>query len=275
MESWNIAVMAAMICIYVATLAGFRIYLKKYREKERQLWEKEKTQIQEEFMSSVLSRQMQYDALQSQINPHFLYNTLDSIRGEAMMAGNGTIADMTEHLSRFFRYCISNQGNIVTIRDEINNTFDYFYIQKYRFGNKFRLETSIEETCYNNKIPKMTLQPIVENAIFHGLERKKEGGTVHITIFETEKNVKITVSDDGVGIEEETLRRMNVNLRNMESGPVLSSPDGKKTGIALQNVNERIRLCYGRDYGITLRSTKYLGTDVIIVIPKEKEEERF
>ena len=87
MESWNIAVMAAMICIYVATLAGFRIYLKKYREKERQLWEKEKTQIQEEFMSSVLSRQMQYDALQSQINPHFLYNTLDSIRGEAMMAG--------------------------------------------------------------------------------------------------------------------------------------------------------------------------------------------
>ena len=132
MESWNIAVMAAMICIYVATLAGFRIYLKKYREKERQLWEKEKTQIQEEFMSSVLSRQMQYDALQSQINPHFLYNTLDSIRGEAMMAGNGTIADMTEHLSRFFRYCISNQGNIVTIRDEINNTFDYFYIQKYR-----------------------------------------------------------------------------------------------------------------------------------------------
>ena len=117
--------------------AVFLLFL--YRKQRRQIgriieeFEQEKKNIQEEALSHVLNKQVQYEALQSQINPHFLYNTLDSIRGEALIQGNESIAAMTERLSRFFRYCISNKGNIATIRDEINNVLDYFYIQEYRF----------------------------------------------------------------------------------------------------------------------------------------------
>ncbi|QHQ62842.1 sensor histidine kinase [Anaerocolumna sedimenticola] len=237
--------------------------------------ERQKAEMEKECMSKVLTKQMQYQTLQSQINPHFLYNTLDSIRGEALMEGNGSIAAMTERLSRFFRYCISNKGNIATIRDEINNIADYFYIQEYRFGDKFHLKTEVEEECYNYKIPQMTLQPIVENAIYHGLERKKDGGTVSIQVFETEKNVKILLSDNGVGMDEETLEQINKRLRSSAEFTIKGYEESKsnKTGIALKNVNDRIRLHYGSDYGITVHSTKYLGTDVNILIPKVRENE--
>ncbi|MDD2970667.1 MAG: histidine kinase [Lachnospiraceae bacterium] len=223
-----------------------------------------------------MNKQMQYQALQSQINPHFLYNTLDSIRGEALMVGNDSIAIMTERLSKFFRYCISNKGNIATIRDEINNVMDYFYIQEYRFGDKFHLETEVDEGCDQYKLPQMTLQPIVENAIFHGLERKKDGGTVSIKVFETQKNIKIQVSDNGVGMSEEDLYEINKNLRRTEEelSQKIQNDNSQKTGIALQNVNERIRIHYGNDYGITVHSTKYLGTDVMILIPKVNENEQ-
>ncbi len=238
--------------------------------------ERQKAETEKKYMSKVLTKQMQYQTLQSQINPHFLYNTLDSIRGEALMEGNDSIAAMTERLSRFFRYCISNKGNIATIRDEINNIADYFYIQEYRFGDKFHLKTEVEEDCYNYKIPQMTLQPIVENAIYHGLERKKDGGTVSIQVFETDKNVKILVSDNGVGMDEETLEQINKRLRSSAEYTLkgYGESKSKKTGIALKNVNDRIRLHYGSDYGITVHSTKYLGTDVNILIPKVRENEQ-
>ena len=238
--------------------------------------ERQKAETEKECRSEVLTKQMQYQTLQSQINPHFLYNTLDCIRGEALIKGNDSIAAMTERLSRFFRYCISNKGNIATIRDEINNIADYFYIQEYRFGDKFHLKMEVEEECYNHKIPQMTLQPIVENAIYHGLERKKDGGTVLIQVFETEKNVKILVSDNGVGMDEETLEQINKRLRSSAEFTLKGFEDskGKKTGIALKNVNDRIRLHYGSDYGITVHSTKYLGTDVNILIPKVGENEQ-
>lgn len=274
--------MEIKIVVLIVFLLGYPLsflYLRKkwMRNKMRmdEEYEREKLRIEKECMSKVLNKQMQYQALQSQINPHFLYNTLDSIRGEALIAGNESVAVMTERLSKFFRYCISNKGNIATIRDEINNILDYFFIQEYRFGDKFHLVTEIEEGCDQYKLPKMTLQPIVENAIFHGLERKKDGGTVSIKVFETEKNIKIQVSDNGVGIDEEVLYKINANLRRTEDETVKGdyTENDDKTGIALQNVNDRIKLHYGNDYGIMVHSTKYLGTDVMVLIPKVKENE--
>lgn len=224
--------------------------------------------VEREYSSEVLNKQMEYSVLQSQINPHFLYNTLDSIRGEALMDGNDNIANMTEKLSKFFRYCISSKGDWVTIREEINNVLDYFFIQQYRFEDKFKLETAITENCYDYYIPKMTLQPIVENAIYHGLESKKDGGIVKISVIETENNLKINIQDNGVGIPEEQLINMNHKLENNEYFAKIDTLK-KKTGIALYNVNYRIKLCYGKDYGILLRSTVTMGTDVTILVPKQ------
>ena len=168
----TVVVIAIGLILYIFSFIVIRRRCNRYIVKVEEDCERQKAEIEKDYESKVLSKQMQYQALQSQINPHFLYNTLDSIRGEALMAGNENIASMTERLSRFFRYCISNKGNIATIRDEINNILDYFYIQEYRFGDKFHLEIEVDEECYSYKIPQMTLQPIVENAIFHGLERK-------------------------------------------------------------------------------------------------------
>lgn len=274
--------METELVVIIVLILGYPLsflYLRKrwlrYKSSMEKEYESEKFSIEKECMSKVLNKQMQYQALQSQINPHFLYNTLDSIRGEALIVGNDSVAVMTERLSKFFRYCISNKGNIATIRDEINNILDYFFIQEYRFGDKFHLVTEVEEGCDQYKLPKMTLQPIVENAIFHGLERKKDGGTVSIKVFETEKNIKIQVSDNGMGIEEEILNKINENLRRTEEEGVKEEPGGsyEKTGIALQNVNDRIKLHYGSDYGIVVHSTKYLGTDVMVLIPKVIEHE--
>ena len=119
-------------------------------------------------------RQAQYLALQNQINPHFLYNTLESIRGEALIAGLDGVADMTEALAKFFRYTITNIENLVTVQDELDNCETYFLIQKYRFGDRLQLHIDYDgedwEDIMSCKIPKLTLQPILENSIIHGTE---------------------------------------------------------------------------------------------------------
>lgn len=226
--------------------------------------------IAKEYSSEVLNKQMEYSVLQSQINPHFLYNTLDSIRGEALMSDNETIANMTERLSNFFRYCISSKGNFVTIRDEISNVENYFYIQQYRFGEKFQLCCQIEEDCYDYCLPKMTLQPIVENAIYHGLEGTKDGGVVTIQIQENREHLKIVISDNGVGMSDEKVRKINEKFQDDEYFSKLNHMR-KKAGIALYNVNQRIKLRYGKEYGMILHSTIMKGTDVTLHIPKKIE----
>ena len=125
----------------------------------------------------MLVKQAELNALQNQINPHFLYNTLECIRGKAMVQGAEQIANMTEALSAFFRYSISIQENLVTLEQELQNTKNYFLIQKYRFGNRFHLRIFLVEESEAGEylMPKMTLQPIVENAIFHGLEKSEIG----------------------------------------------------------------------------------------------------
>lgn len=263
----------SVLLVAVAVLAVFGIsswlkWRKKCQELQTQ-FDEQRIELEREYETRMLSKQMQYSALQNQINPHFLYNTLESIRGEALINGNQSVADMTQRLSRFFRYFISNKGDVVTLRDEINNVLDYFYIQKYRFGEKFQLSLNVDEACYAYQLPKMTLQPIVENAVYHGLERKKQGGTVAITVFETNINMVVQISDDGVGIDENVLHELNDRLKNHNL--IDNRKNERKTGIALHNVNTRIRLQYGDDYGLHLRSVHTKGTDVIIVIPRTEQ----
>lgn len=209
--------------------------------------------------------------MQSQINPHFLYNTLESIRGKALNQGAKEIADMTEAMATFFRYSISQRENIVTLEEELENTRNYYKIQQFRFNNRFRLEinTDTELALNEFKLPKLTLQPVIENAIYHGLEGKMGQGVVSIRAVETQHHILIVVSDDGLGMSEETLAQLQERLASGKS-----QQDGKQRGggIALPNVNRRIQITFGLRYGLQVSSTLGMGTDVEIRLPAGKAE---
>ena len=273
----EIAVTTAVLATAACMLLGlYCLYLKNRikkveAERERQLSELEE-KLQDEYSVRMVDKQAKLSALQSQINPHFLYNTLECIRSEALLYDCDSIARMAKALASFFRYSISKKENIVTLREEFNNIENYFLIQSYRFDDKFSFEILAapeDREAYSCLIPKLSLQPIVENAIFHGLETKPDKGRVTIRVEMTEKNVIIIVSDDGVGIGREELERMRDSLKNSrkETDQEGKSPGERGNGIALTNVSQRIKLIFGEDYGLNLYSTKGIGTDVEIILP--------
>jgi two-component system sensor histidine kinase YesM len=215
------------------------------------------------------TKQAEFLALQNQINPHFLYNTLEAIRGDALSAGLENIADITEALATFFRYTITETGNLVALEEELENVENYFMIQQYRFGEKLKLKICLPEEkqhVLQLQFPKLTLQPIVENAIFHGLEGKAEGGTILIEVETTADHVMLSIRDDGVGIPEEILDRINESLNQVSVG-FINEDKKKSASIALNNVCRRIKLLFGEEYGIHIYSVIGVGTDVRIKIP--------
>lgn len=215
-------------------------------------------------------RQAQYRALQNQINPHFLYNTLEGIRSEAIIAGLDNLADMTEALAIFFRYTISKVENLVTVEEELDNCATYFKIQQYRFGNRIHLEIEQDDEDWEDilhcMIPKLTLQPILENSIIHGIELKLDEGKVTISISRTQSRLLIKVSDDGVGMNRETLDKLNAKLGSKEE-EVKNYTQPEKGGVALVNVNNRIHLLFGEEYGMHVYSLENVGTSVELSIP--------
>jgi two-component system sensor histidine kinase YesM len=215
-------------------------------------------------------RQAQYLALQNQINPHFLYNTLESIRSEALLAGLEEVADMTEALADFFRYTITKAENLVSVEDELLNCETYFNIQRYRFGSRIQMAVECaaedKDEIYRCRLPKLTMQPILENCIIHGTELKV--GTGHLTIHleRAEKRLLVRISDDGVGMDEETLARVNERLG--KNGVAIAKQDQEaRGGLALVNVDNRIRLLFGDEYGMRVFSLPGIGTDVEISLP--------
>ena len=231
------------------------------------------TRMTEDLNSSKLlslnKRQAQYLALQNQINPHFLYNTLESIRSEALLSGLDTVADMTEALSVFFRYTISKVENLVSVEDELQNCETYFRIQQYRFGSRLELSITCDpderDELYRCRLPKLTLQPILENSIIHGTETKIGVGHLSIHLERTQKRLLIRVSDDGVGMDTAALARLNDRLgRSMLE---FSASQQSTGGLALVNVDNRIQLLFGEEYGMHVYSVEGEGTDVEIVLP--------
>ncbi len=224
----------------------------------------------------LMAEKMRFAQLQNQINPHFLYNTLENIRAKAIIDDNLVIADMTEALSRYFRYNISKGEDIVPLSAELENIQLYMKMQKYRFADRFTFdivnhdEDNLISQCM---IPKMTLQPIVENAIFHGIEKKLDKGHIAIHIEAGEKHVILYVEDDGVGMDRETLLKLQEKL---SSAPQEAQWVEKKQGdgVAMQNVNNRLKLLYGEEFGLTVSSTPGIGTEVRLVIPLIIREEK-
>lgn len=234
--------------------------------------EKFRLLIDTEEMLKLSVEQSKYLALQNQINPHFLYNTLDAIRADALEAGSREIAKTAEALSNFFGYSITNLDKYGMLMEEIENVKDYMTIQQYRFGDKLNLkiENNGNDEVFEYMIPRMTLQPLVENAIYHGLEEKSKMGTVSICIHNTDQMLIVSVMDDGVGMDAMKVDKLNSAMGRAESG--YSGAVQKKGGIALKNVNSRIKLLFGESYGLQIFSTKNVGTDIRIRIPIVKKE---
>lgn len=221
----------------------------------------------------LMETKMKFAQLQNQINPHFLYNTLENIRARAILDDNEVIADMTESLSRFFRYNISKRSDVVKLSEELDNIRTYIHIQQYRFSNKFDFQVYLHDddpSVLGAMIPKMTLQPIVENSIFHGMENKIGKGHIEIHIESDEKNVVVLVEDDGVGMNPESLARLQERL---EAGPDGTWDTGHGSdGIAMRNVNNRLKLFFGEECGIYVSSTEGVGTEVELTLPKKSED---
>lgn len=199
-------------------------------------------------------------ALQMQINPHFLYNTLNSIYSLSKQYGVKPVMDMTYSLSSMFRIIFSQTEDTVTIRESVEQLKHYVTIQKIRFEDKLNVIFDIEEEIYACKVPRLLIQPLVENSIVHGIEKKKGKGEVNIIGYRMNEMIKIIVQDDGVGIEEKRLLQIRKMLENDETKE-------DKDMIALKNVNRRLKLNYGNKFGLNIFSAEGRGTTVELLLP--------
>lgn len=206
-------------------------------------------------------------SLSSQINPHFLYNTLESIRSEALFHNDNDAACMAEALGNFFRYNISRREDVVCVRDELENIRNYIHIQKYRFRERLSFEVIYNndpELIHKAQIPKLSLQPLVENAVFHGIEKRVEGGCVTITLTASDQSLWIIVEDDGPGMDEADTKRLNQKIRE---GRIIHKASERQGGIALVNVHSRIQMIFGGQFGIIFSSVGGCGTQVEMTLP--------
>ena len=207
-------------------------------------------------------RQLDLRLLQEQINPHFLYNTLDTIVW--LIEGNKAdeAVDMVVTLSDFFRLVLSGGKEFITLREEKQHINSYLEIQKVRYRDILEYDIRIDEELYDYQILKLTLQPLVENAIYHGIKYKRAKGCIHISGEKDGDILRLIVSDNGVGREEEELEQLR---REMER-PCRET----EKGFGLANVNERIHMYFGGEYGLGIESGKMVGTTVTLTIPATK-----
>ncbi len=216
-------------------------------------------------------KEAELNSLQNQINPHFLYNTLESIRGAALYHGIHEIAAMSKALSLLFRYSISDKP-LVTIREELGHLENYMSIQNFRYENRFELVYNIPPEFYSYQILKLTLQPLIENSIKHGLEMKLGKGTIKIEILSLEKNIRIQISDNGIGMHSKKIEELNKSLSAGEfNREGLENGDSSSAGIGVRNVNSRIKLYFGEQYGLYFKEA-YTGTIVEIILPAVKKD---
>lgn len=229
-----------------------------------------KERLYGEEITRLRQKQAEYLALQNQINPHFLYNALEAIRTDALLADCEDIAETTEALASFFRYTISNVQEYVTFSDELDNAENYFTIQRCRFGDKISMELELEnEKLLEARMPKLILQPLLENAVSHGLEGKLGPGTVRIAVESSDRTLFLRVRDDGIGIADERVKQLNEQFAE-NSGAVIGQQKG---GIALRNVNSRIQLMFGENYGLRIFSAGGIGTECCATLPLLFQEE--
>ena len=215
---------------------------------------------EEQYQNGKEIKNLELKALQAQINPHFLYNTLETINWKAIDNDVPEISEITQALAKFYKLSLNKGKDIVSIEDEINHIKTYVKIQNLRFDNKIDLIVDIDSEIYKYRVLKLILQPIVENSIYHGILEKNNihKGTITINAHLEDNDILLTVSDDGEGMTEEKVKEI-----------LTEEITNENHGYGVRNINHRIKLIYGQQYGLTYHSAQGKGTTVEIRIPAE------
>ncbi|WP_338589934.1 sensor histidine kinase [Paenibacillus sp. Y5S-9] len=226
-------------------------------------------------------RRAELNTLQAQIKPHFLYNTLDSITSLAMSGMNDKVCELLEALGSYYRLSVSKGRELVTLHEEVEIVRNYLTIQQVRYPGVFEVQYDIAPDCERVMIPKLVLQPLVENSLYHGIRPKGSPGTIRIQVRRSMEGVLLTITDDGVGMSEEELKqiqrtemkrsnRSNSSNSSDTSNPTYNAKHNPSFG--LWGTMERLRIFYDREDGLKLQSEVGKGTTIIITIPKGADE---
>lgn len=206
-------------------------------------------------------RQTEFALMQSQINPHFLYNTLDTIIWLMESGEINAAVKMVVSLSNYFRFSLSRGKNVITIEEEEQHVRSYLEIQQMRYRDLMDYEINIPDRIKKYILPKLTLQPLVENALYHGIKNRRRKGTIRLTGRTEGDRIMLEVTDDGIGMPEERLKEIRASLN-----------DEKSKGFGLRTVHQRIQILFGPEYGLSLESKQGSGTKVIVTFPMSTSE---
>lgn len=226
--------------------------------------------VKQDYHNKLVNLDAQMKSLEARINSHFLFNTLESINSMAELEDNEQIAIMSQALGNMFRYTLKTKSELVSVQDELNHVNDYVTIQRIRFDERFRLEVDMDESFKQEQVLKLILQPLVENALYHGLKYCSCGDLISIIGRKEGDYLIMHVRDNGMGMDQETLKLLQERL--MEEASFTELGQRNKQSIGLKNIHSRIELYYGRGYGLSITSEEGKYTDVQIKLPILKRE---
>lgn len=225
-----------------------------------------KSLIVDVYQAQLLQKESEFRALQAQINPHFLYNTLETINWMAKLNKMDDISNMVVAISNLMRISINNKRCMITVGEELHYVADYLYIQHVRYKDRLKTLIDVDPSLYGLTIPKLLLQPLVENAVIHGIEKKKSGGFIEVTGCRDANLLIFSVKDNGAGIPEEKLAHILEEKENHDQG---------HTSLGLITVHRRIQFLFGFEYGLQIDSKPGSGTTVWVRLPMEKCNSQF
>ena len=223
--------------------------------------------IGQQYQYQLLANKAQYQALQAQINPHFLYNTLDTMSSIASIQDCDLVSDLCQSLSNMFRYSLDMKYPYATVSREIAHLKNYIFVMNVRMRQEIRYHFDIDDDALMYSVPKISIQPLVENAVNHGLKNKRGEKNIYIKIWQEKEKLYVMVKDDGVGMDAEKFNRL---LKENDTGLV---EEGNSIG--LLNINARLKMIYGEEYGLFIESEPGKGSSVYLTVAARKEDELY
>lgn len=228
--------------------------------------------INEVYISRIHRLDSEYRALQAQINPHFLFNVLEEVNCLAQLEGSERISKMVRKLAKTFRYCIRNGEAVVELGEELENVRDYVFLITEAYEDDFSFSADVDPELQKLKVPKLILQPIVENAIIHGVNKTGRSGSVKITVNSSDDVLAISVFDNGCGIKENVLAQLTEMMNSDD--PEAFYKERERKSIGLSNIHKRLQILYGTAYGIKINTLPGKFTEVILTLCLNKEREK-
>ncbi len=207
-----------------------------------------------------LEQELKYDALIAQINPHFLFNTLNAIKWTAMMSGSQNVSEMLSSLGKLLEISMNKGADEISFKKEFELVEAYIYIQNVRYNDKFILTFNVDEEIYELKVLKLILQPIVENSVIHGFNGKKIDCLIKINALKQDNFIRVEVIDNGIGIDKNGIEQILIEND-------MNYARQKFNRIGLKNIQERLRLKYGDKFGLEVESREGMGTKVTVILP--------